>query len=585
MSSSSNHPLSSTAGSNHWSSGFAAALPDASEASADYEDEEGDDAIDIEAQEGIPVTLPGAFAIEGMEAGQSAVLYDSEADDDSHGGGDDTIPNAAALEQATIPQFHVPAEATIVVGDVNSPLEAELQVVVEGAVVNDDEDDDVNLKAIKRLRMVQSAILCFSMAALALIVGSVLGFAHKKGRSTYSGEPILTGWSEVGTSIFGPMQDPQIFFASAVALSGNGTRIAITAPGTGNASSLDLGELWILDETDSTNGTTWGVVAILNGTQPSQDARMSLAMSADGQRIAVGRPLANVPEITVYEENAFGWEEIGALRSNNTASWFGYSIAMSLDGGTLVIGTPLADSGTFKNNGLVSVYQLDATAHWVQVGDDILGDAVGELLGWSVAVQANGSAGGALRVVAGGPAGNSEKGSAKAYDWTGSTWVQVGATLEGTDELGRFGDSVALSADGTTLAVGAAGTAFLPGKVRVFREVNAQWVEDTTAEFLGIEPAEAFGTSLAMSNDGSVLAIGAPLSDSNRGRVQVLKYDSTVPSWTTQGSYIYGDPGDEFGSAVAVSSDGMRVLGGAPAATYDGSVAQAGTARVYDRLQ
>jgi hypothetical protein len=106
---------------------------------------------------------------------------------------------------------------------------------------------------------------------------------------------------------------------------------------------------------------------------------------------------------------------------------------------------------------------------------------------------------------------------------------------------------------------------------------------DTEDEFQGNEPAEAFGSSIALSDDGNTLAIGAPQARDKRGRVKVLEYDGS--SWTPHGSSIFGEPGDDFGSSVALSSDGKRVLGGAPSATFDGSIAQAGMARVYDRME
>jgi hypothetical protein len=59
----------------------------------------------------------------------------------------------------------------------------------------------------------------------------------------------------------------------------------------------------------------------------------------------------------------------------------------------------------------------------------------------------------------------------RVFDWSGSTWTQIGGDLDGTAAVDEFGYSVALSSDGTRLAVGAHlndGTGTDAGHVRVF---------------------------------------------------------------------------------------------------------------------
>jgi hypothetical protein len=75
---------------------------------------------------------------------------------------------------------------------------------------------------------------------------------------------------------------------------------------------------------------------------------------------------------------------------------------------------------------------------------------------------------------------------------------------------------------------------------------------------------------LGVSADGRKLAIGTPLSANSDGAesvgaVRVYEYVSLT--WTLMGLTVYGDnAGDLLGSAVAVSGDGSIIAIGAPGA-------------------
>jgi len=106
----------------------------------------------------------------------------------------------------------------------------------------------------------------------------------------------------------------------------------------------------------------------------------------------------------------------------------------------------------------------------------------------------------------------------------------------GADDL--FGSSCALSSDGTVLAVGSrdwsgpAGGS--QGAVYVFDWSGSAWVERTTA----LTPSDAgaddwFGSSCALSSDGTVLAVGSIFWDgpagSNQGAVYVFEQPLAAP--------------------------------------------------------
>ena len=87
------------------------------------------------------------------------------------------------------------------------------------------------------------------------------------------------------------------------------------------------------------------------------------------------------------------------------------------------------------------------------------------------------------------------------------------------------------------------------------------------------------GYSVALSSDGSRVAIGAPYNGSNAGHVRI--YDLDGGTWTQVGSDINGEAeGDISGHSVALSSDGSRVAIGAY--NNDGNGNGAGHVRMYD---
>ena len=114
------------------------------------------------------------------------------------------------------------------------------------------------------------------------------------------------------------------------------------------------------------------------------------------------------------------------------------------------------------------VFDLVGSA-WTQVGADIDGEASSDFSGWSVALSSDGTR---LAVGAYGNDGTgSYAGHVRVFDWSGSAWTQLGGDIDGEAADDRSGYSVALSSDGSRLAVGAYGndgTGSNAGHVRVF---------------------------------------------------------------------------------------------------------------------
>ena len=181
-------------------------------------------------------------------------------------------------------------------------------------------------------------------------------------------------------------------------------------------------------------------------------------------------------------------------------------------------------------------------------------------------------------------AGNGvESGQVRVFTWNGAIWNQRGTDLDGEAAGDLAGYSVAMSSDGTTVAIGAPGSdgaALGAGQVRVFTWNGSAWTQEGPS-IDGEGPSDQFGYSIAMSADGTSIVIGSPTSDIggvDRGRVRVFVWNGT--EWTQRGEAIEGEAaGNVDGWSVAMSADGNIIAQGAPFS--DDAATLAGQVRVF----
>ena len=469
------------------------------------------------------VSQPGAFAIEGFES------------------------RSSEHEATEVVSRVVPAPPEI------APIIAELHddTIYDGAVVLDDDMPDEK----HRMRWVQVLVACCSLVALILVI---VTFTLDDG-ARRAPEFSLKGWS-IQSELFPDDPQPQTWFGTALAA--DETRLVVVAPGaTGNRT----GHVFVYEQ--DTEGQ-YVPVSTLDGPSGTTE-RASVALASN--RLAVGWSTGLVE---IWEERSTGWFTYPPILGTDN-DWFGHSLAMSKDGQTMVVGAPLANDG----HGAVRVYQI-ANNQWVQVGPELVGAEDHEAFGWSVDIQETLLR---TRIVAGGPMYRNETGIVRMFEWD-EGWTET-ASLTGSREFSRFGDAVAMAPK--ALAVGARGSLFERGEVFVYRERDGGWQPDDF-EFSSGTEGDGFGASVSMSEDGSTLVIGTPQDSLVRpsgGTVSVFSFDALTESWSTEGGVLaIAMAESDFGSSAAVSPDGSRVICGAPSATFDGSVAQAGSVTVFDRV-
>jgi hypothetical protein len=565
-------------------SGPMLSTPTPMSSSSAFFNENEEEEEELVAQAGIPVAYPGAFAIQGLDAGSGPSGYDSTTSVSSLGESRDQ-------DLTTTESDHEEHEEIVEI----FALEAELQlehVVVDGAIIIIDPDEDELLsdpKVIRRLRMIQVFVLCFTVAAMAMVTASILGGFSTGNRPNVN---VLTieGWRQVGSELQGPTENAKVNFGTSVAISGDGEWIAITAPGVDDQSvtpnEVNVGQVRVLRAGQGSNGTEWFPSGIIKGPGPSREERTSLAMSSDGKRIAVGYYESEGGVVQLFERDEESDTFSGSITTEfvgDVDAWHGHSVDLSSDGTILAIGAPKTNTANGIRSGVVRIFRnIDST--WKQLGEDIEGRVDNEFFGWSVALRATDG----LRVAVGSPDVINGGGGVRVYDWSsGEFWEEQAFPDIGDTSFGLLGDSVDLSSNGSILAVGSRGT-FGLGRVQVFREVVGEgWIEDDATGLVGEQDTESFGDSVSLSSDGDILAIGAPQNSefgAGSGMVKVLKFDVRSSTWIQQGTNIGGlSPDANFGLSVALSANGSRVVAGAPKALFNGALIEAGSARVYDR--
>lgn len=306
--------------------------------------------------------------------------------------------------------------------------------------------------------------------------------------------------------------------------------------------------------------------------------------------------------------------QLSYVKASNTGQGdgFGASVALSADGATLAMGAYHEDSSATGVGGDPlddGAYDAGAAYVYVRTGVGwalqayVKGASSGEQdeLGAAVALSADGST---LAVsapgedsnatgVGGDPHDDSATNAGAVYVYTrdGDTWsMQAYLKASNAGAYDAFGTSLALSADGATLVIGAPFEAsdgrspdddqqFGAGAVYVFRREGVAWSEQAYLKAEVLDSGDLFGRSVALSSDGATLAIGAYGEDGGSAGHDGDPADDGAPSsgaayvftregatWQQRAYLKASNPGAEdwFGIHVALAGDGSTLAVGAP---------------------
>lgn len=305
--------------------------------------------------------------------------------------------------------------------------------------------------------------------------------------------------------------------------------------------------------------------------------RAGVALSADGTVMAVGAPSANgnAGVVRVHRYAGGAWSQRGGdINGGGPDDWVGASVALSNDGLVLAVGAPGKHSGMGMSmlTGWVRVYDWDGTG-WVQRGATLLGASAEDSFGASVSLSNDGSV-----LAVGSPGHNvvqSDAGRTDIYTWTSGAWTSTGVINGLAFSFGQGGRSVSLDGSGTRVAIGARESNG-GGQVRVFGLSGGNWSQ--VGSTMSGPASSNSGESVSLSDAGDVVAAGGSVDQSSAGTTRV--YALSDGAWAQRGSTIVGERGSDLsGTSVSLSGDGRVVAIGAP--DNDDAGAAVGHARIF----
>jgi cysteine-rich repeat protein len=355
----------------------------------------------------------------------------------------------------------------------------------------------------------------------------------------------------------------------------------------------------------------------------------SMAVSADGSTIAVGASAEDSAATGVGgDQDGGGATNSGAvyiyvrsgLRLTQQAylkAPFGSKVALSADGSTLAVSAPFEDSAATgiggnpvddaaEDAGAVYVYARQGTTWALQTYLKASNTDAFDNFGFGLSLSADGATlavgayqeASAATGIGGDQSDNSRYGAGAVYVYTrtGTLWSQQ-AYLKAIGTR-NFGVSVALSSDGSTLAVGGYGessgatgidgdptdqSAPASGAAYVFTRTGATWHQQAYVKASNTDAGDFFGYSVALSRDGATLAVGAPWEASAATGIDGPQGDNSIGSagavyvytrsgvtWA-QAAYVKASHAgfQDFGWSVALSGNGSALLVGAPDESTD----------------
>ena len=377
--------------------------------------------------------------------------------------------------------------------------------------------------------------------------------------------------------------DSDDLFGHAVSLSDDGLLLAVSArhedsdanngpsATSGNdAAGSDSGAVYIFNRLPALG---WSQNAYLkasnnNGTFGFEEFGHAVQLSGDGNTLAVGAigedsdsigvngdqtnaGASSSGAVYVFTFDGSNWVQQAYLKASNTqpSYFFGYSLGLSTDGNTLAVGSTGEASGATGVNG-------------TQTNDGV-----------------------------------TDSGAVYVFTRSGTNWSQQAyIKASNTDSDDNFGEALDLSGDGNTLAVGASGedsaaegidgaqgTGFGlngndSGAVYVFTRSGTNWSQQAYVKVSNNTFFDRFGSSVALSDNGNVLAAGAISEQSSATGINGQQIDETAglagaaylftrdgSTWSQQ-AYVKAsntNASDRFGWSISLDGAGTSLAVGA----------------------
>ena len=301
-----------------------------------------------------------------------------------------------------------------------------------------------------------------------------------------------------------------------------------------------------------------------SNTELSDLFGVSVSLSGNGNTLAVGatgeRSLAtgvngaqndnsgsNVGAVYLYRRNGSLWSQQAYIKASNSknSDYFGHSVYLSDDGNTLAVGATRENGGSSGINGPLNVNSVSLS------------------------------------------------GAAYVFRFSGGVWTQQAYIKAPIAQVSaQFGNSVSLSGDGNTLAVGEPNNSLghtgvndpssqadiiFSGAAYVFRFSGSDWTQQAYIKASNPDRSDNFGYSVSLSSNGNTLAVGARREDGPSTGVNGLQDNGLTDAgaayvfrlsgsdWTQEAYIKASNTGDRdrFGEVVSLSGNGNTLAVGA----------------------
>jgi hypothetical protein len=373
------------------------------------------------------------------------------------------------------------------------------------------------------------------------------------------------------------VKDSDVGFGSSIKFSSDGSRVAIGVPRTTVSGFTSAGSVYVYRR----SGKTWVQEARLVANDPDNNRRYgrNLSISGDGTRLFVGssdnvgvfNKTINDDSCYIYVRSGTTWTlEEKLISPEDVYTLFGYSVDTNNDGSLLVIGTPYKTLSAIIRTGIGYIYERVGTTWSLKQTIEPPEIEQESIFGFSVSMSDNGNT-----IAISSPNKNVDNvvdvGVTYVYIKSGANWV-LQDTLNVLDKQPSvyIGHKISLSSDGNRVVV--SGELVYSGSIQVgaayvFVRSGGVWTQEAKLDYSDKKFNTLFGSHVSINNSGNKIVIGARLGQSSRNNAPLITtgkvyiYSRTGSDWIEEGSLIGSDTlnGDQFGLAVDISSDGLRI--------------------------
>jgi hypothetical protein len=379
-------------------------------------------------------------------------------------------------------------------------------------------------------------------------------------------------------------------FGDTVAINGN---YAMAGSGYESTTYSRSGAVWVFERDENGN---WGTAVsgqsynnenqMLKASNSAQNLYFGglgnfQAVSISGNYAIVGAfgdmtgssTTQSTGSAYIFERNSNGvWEEIKYIQASDVGSGDRFGTAVAISGSSAIVASHFV--GTTDESGYV--HYNHGAAYIYKAPTSLITTFRVNTLSASTKPKLN-KTGDKLTIF------NekhfqdlSSNGFVQSYQYSESdaSWNYLGDKIESASINDISGGDIAINDEGNMVAIGYPQTNSATGTTKVFK-YDTSW-NQVGSNIEGSATGDHAGTSVVIDGSGDLVAIGSPFAgDASAGEINV--YQNVSDTWTLYGNKIQGQAdNDQFGTSIDIDSSGTILAVGAVNAN-----AGAGNVNIY----